>query len=72
MHRENILIHNNKHNKHIHNKHLIIVVAVRSGLLCLPPGYLLDPGIKPTSFKSPALTDGFFTISTTWEAQLYC
>ena len=57
---------------HIHNKHVIIVVAVRSGLLCPPPGYLFDPGIKPTSLKSPALTDGFFTISITWETQLYC
>ena len=29
---------------------------------------LPDPGIKPTSFKSPALADGFFTTSITWEA----
>ena len=32
-----------------------------SGLLCLPPGGLPDPGIKPQSLGSPALTDGFFT-----------
>ena len=57
---------------HIHNKHLIIIVAVRSGLLCPPPGYLLDPGSKPTSLKSPVLTDGFFTTSTTGEARFYC
>ena len=27
-----------------------------------------DPGFKPTSPISPALTGGFFTASTTWEA----
>jgi len=31
-------------------------------VLPLPtPGDLPDPGIKPTSLASPALTDGFFT-----------
>ena len=30
---------------------------------------LPDPGIKPTSLMSPALAGGFFTTSTTWEAQ---
>ena len=41
-----------------------------SGLPCPFPGNLSDPGIKPTSLKSPALAVGFFT---TWEAlqQLY-
>ena len=39
-----------------------------SGLLCLPPGDLSDPGIKPASFTFPALAGGFFTTSTTWEA----
>ena len=29
---------------------------------------LPDPGIKPTSPVSPALADGFFTASATWEA----
>ena len=33
-----------------------------------PPGDLPDPGIKPTSFTSPALAGGFFTTSTTYEA----
>ena len=28
-----------------------------------PPGYLPDPGIKPTSLMSPALAGRFFTIS---------
>ena len=32
-----------------------------NGLLCLPPGDLLDTGIKPMSLTSSALTDGFFT-----------
>ena len=32
-----------------------------NGLPFLPPGDLLDPGIKPTSPASPALAGGFFT-----------
>ena len=36
-----------------------------SGLPCLPPGDLPDPGIKPVS---PALAGRSFTISATWEA----
>ena len=39
-----------------------------SGLLCPPPRDLHDPGIEPASLMSPALTGGFFTASTTWEA----
>ena len=39
-----------------------------SALPFLSPGYLPDPGVKPTSFMSPELTGRFFTISTTWEA----
>ena len=39
-----------------------------SGLPCPPSGDLPDPGIEPASLKSPVLADGFFTISTTWEA----
>ena len=35
-----------------------------SGLPCPAPGYLPNPGIKPTS---SALARGFFTTSTTWE-----
>ena len=27
------------------------------------------PGIEPTPLTSPALADGFFTSSITWEAQ---
>ena len=39
-----------------------------SGLLCPPPGDLPDPGIQPTL---PALAGRFFTISATWEAQVF-
>ena len=39
-----------------------------SGLPCLPPGDLPDPGIQPASVMSPALAGGFFTTTTTWEA----
>ena len=41
-----------------------------SGLPCPPPGDLLDPGIEPASFMSPALAGGFFTISVTWKAPI--
>ena len=34
-----------------------------SGLPCPSPGDLPDPGIRPTSLVSPALTGGFFTTS---------
>ena len=43
-----------------------------SGLPHPPPGDLSNPGIKPTSITSPALAGGFFTTSTTWEAQAGC
>ena len=39
-----------------------------SGLSCPPPGDLPNPGIQPSSSKSPALAGRFFTTSTTWEA----
>ena len=39
-----------------------------SGLPCPPPGDLPDPGIEPTSLRSPALAGGFFTPSAAWEA----
>ena len=39
-----------------------------SGLPCPSPGDLADPGVKPSSLKSPALAGGFFTTSDTWEA----
>ena len=39
------------------------------GLPCPPPGSLPYPGIEPMSLMSSALAGGFFTTSTTWEAQ---
>ena len=41
--------------------------AYWNGLSCLPPGDLPDPGMDPSSLKSPALAGGLFTTSTTWE-----
>ena len=41
-----------------------------SGLPHPPPGDLSDPWIEPTSLMSPVLAGGFFTTSTTQEAQL--
>ena len=38
-----------------------------SRLLCLPPGDLSNPGIKPVS-QSAAFPGRFFTTSATWEA----
>ena len=32
---------------------------------------LPNPGIKPESLMSPALTDGFLTTSAIWEALIY-
>ena len=40
-----------------------------NGLPCPPPVDLPNPGIEPESLLSPALADGFFTTSATWEAQ---
>ena len=42
-----------------------------SGLPFLTPGDLPRPGIKPVSFESFALTDGFFTTGATWETLPY-
>ena len=39
-----------------------------SGVPCLPPGDLPDPGIEPVCLKSPALAGRFFTTTATWEA----
>ena len=32
---------------------------------------LSDPGVEPTSLESPALAEGFFTTSATWEALIH-
>ena len=37
-----------------------------SGLPCLPPGDLPNPGTEPSSLASPALVGGFFA-SASWE-----
>ena len=39
-----------------------------SGLPCLHPGDLPDPGIEPVSLMSPALAGRFLTTSATWGA----
>ena len=39
-----------------------------SELPFLSPGDRPDPGIEPTSLRSPALASRFFTTNTTWEA----
>ena len=36
-------------------------------LPCPPPGDLPNPGIEPVSLTSPALANGFFTTSASWE-----
>ena len=41
-----------------------------SGLPRPPPRDLPTPGIKPYPLLSPALADGFFSTSTTWEAHV--
>ena len=45
-----------------------------SELSCPPLEDLPDPGIEPRSLMSPALADGFFRTSATWEAHkvIYC
>ena len=39
-----------------------------SELPCPPLGNLPDPGIESKSLMFPALAEGFFTSSATWEA----
>ena len=41
-----------------------------SGLPFPSPGDLPDPGIKPTSLRSPVMAGKIFTTSSTWEASL--
>ena len=42
-----------------------------TGVGCYALGDLADPEIEPASLMSPASVGGFFTTSTTWEAQNY-
>ena len=48
--------------------HVILQARILEWVACPPPGDLPDPGIKPASLTSTALTDGFFSTSGTWEA----
>ena len=48
--------------------HGIFQARILEWVAILLPGDLLNPGIKPTSFMSPALACRFLTISTIWEA----
>ena len=41
-----------------------------SGLPCPPPGIFPTQGLNPCLLHQPALTSGFFTASTSWEAQV--
>ena len=45
-------------------------VGFLNGLPCPSPGDLPNPGIKPISLMSLALTDGFFNTSAIWEAYM--
>ena len=45
--------------------HGILQARIMNRLPFLPPGHLLDAGIKPASLTSLILTGGFFTTSTT-------
>jgi len=48
--------------------HGILQARIWGGLLCPPPWDLSNPGIEPSSLKSPALAGKFFPTSATWEA----
>ena len=44
-------------------------ILQRRILGCPPSGEPPDAGIEPASLTSPALAEGFFNSSATWEAQ---
>ena len=48
--------------------HGILQARILEWVASPPPGDLPDPGIEPLFLTSPALADGFFTTSATWEA----
>ena len=50
--------------------HGILQARILEWVAIPSPGDLPHPGIDPVSLTSPALTGGFFTASTTWEAQM--
>ena len=41
-----------------------------SGLLCPPPGDILNPGMEPASLTSPALAGRFVSTNASWEASI--
>ena len=41
-----------------------------SGVPCLLPGYLPNPGIEPACLMSPAQASEFFTSGAIWEARI--
>ena len=47
----------------------ILQARIWSGLPCLSPGDLPDPGVGPTYLTSPVLAGEFFTTSATWEGE---
>ena len=52
--------------------HLVVSDSLQEcGLPCSPPGDLPDPGLKPMSLMSHALTDRFFTTSTNWKIDIF-
>ena len=50
--------------------HEILQARILELVPCPPPGDLPNLGMEPTSLTSPALADGFFSTSATWEAHL--
>ena len=48
--------------------HGVLQTRILELFLCPPSGDLPDPGIEPASLMPPALADGLFTTSATWEA----
>ena len=50
--------------------HGILQARILKWVAISSSGDLPDPGIEAASLKSPALAVGFFTTSTTWEAQI--
>ena len=50
--------------------HGVLQTRILELFLCPPSGDLPDPGIEPASLMPPALADGLFTTSATWEAQV--
>ena len=43
-----------------------------SGLSCLPPGDLPDPGVEPMSLMSPAMAGGSLPLVTSGKPILQC